>query len=987
MMSGRFIITVFAIITFSGIMANSSHAQRKVDLNSNREDVRILGESFNDSSGYSLAFGDIDNDGFDDLIIGSPYAGAEPGAPHGPGKVYIIYGDANFTPPRQCLPLSPIVGHKMTEIIGASVGDCLGWSVATGDIDDDNCADVIVGAPYAASDDTVGREKVKYDEGGKTYIIYSRRGTLKPISPDTINYIYLSTPPDCRVTVINAAADSIRLGWSVFSGNIDNDKYDDVIIGAPFADSIYAAPFSEKSRKDAGATYVVYGHLYLTTTPDHFYLRTPSSPIIEILGENPGNGSGWSVSSGNINMDESDDVIIGAPMADSALAHGKTYIVSGINGTHIPNPVDLKHPYDDIVIIMGVSPYDHCGWSVSSGNIDNMDFDDLIIGAPFSDESGLDAGETYIFYRDLQPPKNLIAADAQIRIKGAHTDDLSGWAVSSGDIDNDDFADIIIGAPRADASGNRPEIGQVYAIFGKSTPGKTEINAEQSDIIVSGDDYEDLAGFSVAAGNLNNNGGDDLALSAPGADSLDSGAGETYVIYQCDTIRVFAGNDTAICLGDSIILSGAAWGGTPPYGCNWSPTTGLTNPDSQTTVAKPIVTTTYTLQVTDARGCIGSDEITIMVYPELIVDAGADTTICIKDSVVLAGLAWGGTPPYIYLWTPAIGLDDPTSPTPIASPTVTTTYMFTVIDAIGIIGMDSVTVTVKVDTVAPLCRFVIDDDNNIIINLYDAETGIYEINFLEFKNGFDPPFDFTAGDQYVEFTIIPIDPTIPAIVTIEVKDFCGNTTICDPIILTARVTGPPQYEFNVSSIDKHLYVNNKGLTQINMKINNRSFEFIADPVRRDLRRNRQFMPLYGDVCVDVAPLLTEESNHVTVQVVGPTSASAHIVFSNEKLSITSSTLPQRFALYQNYPNPFNPSTKIEYTVPESFKDGAKVDLVIYNIFGQQVKKLEDDFKRPGLYSVIWDGTDRYNNLVPSGIYFYHIKVGKLSAMKRMTFMK
>lgn len=78
--------------------------------------------------------------------------------------------------------------------------------------------------------------------------------------------------------------------------------------------------------------------------------------------------------------------------------------------------------------------------------------------------------------------------------------------------------------------------------------------------------------------------------------------------------------------------------------------------------------------------------------------------------------------------------------------------------------------------------------------------------------------------------------------------------------------------------------------------------------------------------------------------------------------------PNEYSLSQNYPNPFNPQTKIEYSLP---KPGF-VKLEIYDIVGQLVKTLVDEFQQAGSKSVVWDGRNNLGQRVPSGVYVYRI---------------
>ena len=85
----------------------------------------------------------------------------------------------------------------------------------------------------------------------------------------------------------------------------------------------------------------------------------------------------------------------------------------------------------------------------------------------------------------------------------------------------------------------------------------------------------------------------------------------------------------------------------------------------------------------------------------------------------------------------------------------------------------------------------------------------------------------------------------------------------------------------------------------------------------------------------------------------------------------------------NYPNPFNPSTTISFSLPED----NDVELSIYNVKGQKVRTLTNEFLEKGLHSIDWNGKDSNNKSAASGIYFYKISVGKTSAMKKMLLLK
>ena len=94
-------------------------------------------------------------------------------------------------------------------------------------------------------------------------------------------------------------------------------------------------------------------------------------------------------------------------------------------------------------------------------------------------------------------------------------------------------------------------------------------------------------------------------------------------------------------------------------------------------------------------------------------------------------------------------------------------------------------------------------------------------------------------------------------------------------------------------------------------------------------------------------------------------------------------IPESFSVAQNYPNPFNPSTEISYALPEA----GNVNVEIYNILGQQVKTLVNEFQDAGSYTVTWGGDDQTGSTVASGVYFYRVTAGQYKDVKKMVLMK
>lgn len=95
------------------------------------------------------------------------------------------------------------------------------------------------------------------------------------------------------------------------------------------------------------------------------------------------------------------------------------------------------------------------------------------------------------------------------------------------------------------------------------------------------------------------------------------------------------------------------------------------------------------------------------------------------------------------------------------------------------------------------------------------------------------------------------------------------------------------------------------------------------------------------------------------------------------------SIPQSFSLNQNFPNPFNPSTTIQFALPVS----EFVSLKIYNLLGQEVKQLINENFNAGFHNVKWNGLDKNNNPVSSGVYLYKIEAGSFVSIKKAVFLK
>ncbi|MGJ5630251.1 hypothetical protein [Nostoc sp. CALU 1950] len=467
----------------------------------------INGIDIYDSSGSSVSSaGEINGDGFDDLIIGAPLA--DPNGQSGAGESYVVFGsNSGFNAQ---LNLSTLDGSNGFVINGIAESDISGASVSSaGDINGDGFDDLIIGARNASPNGQLN--------AGESYVVFGSNSGFDA-------QLNLSSLDGSNGFVINGIAQSDYSGGSVSSiGDINGDGFDDLIIGARNADP--------NGQSGAGSSYVVFGSNSGFDAQFNLSSLDGSNGFV-INGINAFDNSGRSVSSaGDINGDGFDDLIIGAPNADpnGQSGAGSSYVVFGSN-SGFDAQINLSSlDGSNGFVVNGIAVYDNSGYSVSSaGDVNGDGFDDLIIGARYAYPNGqYNAGESYVVFGSssgFAANLNLSSLDGSdgFVINGI-AGDISGSSVSSaGDINGDGFDDLIIGARNASPNGQF-RAGTSYVVFGRSSSFGAEFNLSSLDgsdgFVINGINASDSSGSSVSsAGDINGDGFDDLIIGATGAD-------------------------------------------------------------------------------------------------------------------------------------------------------------------------------------------------------------------------------------------------------------------------------------------------------------------------------------------------------------------------------------------------------------------------------------------------------------------------------------
>ncbi len=186
----------------------------------------------------------------------------------------------------------------------------------------------------------------------------------------------------------------------------------------------------------------------------------------------------------------------------------------------------------DRVTLYGADSGDQAG-AIISGDFNGDGIVDAALGAPFADgpsNQRTDAGEVYIFLGPFAPGTSLDAGkgDYDAVFYGTTAADDLGRALTVGDFNGDGVDDIVMAAPAANG-----QAGLLYVMFGGKWPRETDFATSDPDVLLSGADAGDYAGFTLAAADLDGDGASDLvagAMLADGPQNSRPDGGEVYVI-------------------------------------------------------------------------------------------------------------------------------------------------------------------------------------------------------------------------------------------------------------------------------------------------------------------------------------------------------------------------------------------------------------------------------------------------------------------------
>ncbi len=348
---------------------------------------KMLGENVEDFTGFHVSeAGDINGDGYDDVLVAAPFA--SPNNRSESGRVYVVYGKPTTTDIE--ISLSVLDGSNGFFIDGDLAGDNLGTAMgAVGDFNGDGFDDFVIGAEEAGGNGSRG--------SGDAYVVYG--GDSLPAILDAASIA------GSNGFFLGGFDTNDNLGQSASTaGDLNGDGYDDLVVGASGADGL------NNNTPQAGEAFVIWGGTNVPAFPDLAALDGTNG--FALVGSNDSENVGFGTSTaGDVNGDGFSDLLIGA-FRGNAASSGESHLFYGAD-------------HSDAVTHLGTTNNDTLTGDASANAIVGGLGDDTLIGNGGADSLKGGAGDDIL----------VVADTSFFRVMGGNGHDTLRWDVTGSVLD------------------------------------------------------------------------------------------------------------------------------------------------------------------------------------------------------------------------------------------------------------------------------------------------------------------------------------------------------------------------------------------------------------------------------------------------------------------------------------------------------------------------------------------------------------------------